>query len=128
MMRRMCQMARKLLARPDIELRLNTWRKAEIVKVSISESVHIETEVNVDIDDIASALQERLRSVAERFEENNEHDTAKNRELLGFMNSTYQCLKGVSDAMIASVTPSQRKILYDAFAAQAERWKGSETK
>ena len=79
--------------------------------------------MNVNIEDIASALQESLRSVEERYDENNERDVAKNRELLGFMNSTWQCLQAVSDSMIASVKPEARKILSEAFEAQAKRWK-----
>lgn len=95
-----------------------------MVMVSICKSIDVETDVNVDVDEITCALRERLQSVEERFQNDNEYvkDAGRTREILGFMNSTWQCLQAVTDKMIASLEPKHRKILFDALVLQASRW------
>ena len=95
-----------------------------MVMVSICKSIDVETDVNVDVDEITCALRERLQSVEEQFQNDNEYvrDAGRTREILGFMNSTGQCLQAVTDKMIASLEPKHRKILFDALVVQTNRW------
>lgn len=96
-----------------------------MVMVDICKSVEVETEVNVDVDDITAALAESLDSVTERYAEKNEQDTAKARELMGFINSVAQCLKAVTDEMIADTRYSNRDLIANALREQAQRWSKS---
>ena len=93
-----------------------------MVMVSICKSIDIETDVSVDVDEITCALHERLQSVEERYKNEDQLDTGRIREILGFVNSTWQCLQAVTEKMIASTKPEQRKIIFDALTVQANRW------
>lgn len=93
------------------------------MQVEFCKSVDVESTVDVTVDDVTAMLHERMRHLEERYSEQNELDVARKRELLGFVNTVWQCFQAISNAMIADVEEKHRKTIADAFEKEVERWR-----
>jgi hypothetical protein len=92
------------------------------MKVAFCKSVDVESEVNIDVDDITTALQESLNDAELTRRHAGESPRFKTLTVWRFVSSVYQCLKGVTDEMIESIPENNRKIIADAIREQADRY------
>ncbi len=84
------------------------------MKVSFYKNVDIEGEVSVSVEDIQAAL-------AEAFPD---EDAIKQRYgVTMFVNAVYQCLLGLTDKMIESISAKNRRIIVEKLSEQADRFK-----
>ncbi len=91
------------------------------MKVEICKSVEIETEVIVDIVDIATALHESLSQCESQFDPDRQ-DKHRTRGLLLLVSSIHECLSAVKPEMIDQLRIDQRLMIYDALKPLVERF------
>lgn len=93
------------------------------MKVQISQSVDIETEVDITTDDITAALDDRRKLIKEQFEDPEMVRLHRNRDLLGFASDLVRCLKSITDEMIAGIQKPGRELLAEKLQNQADRYR-----
>jgi flavorubredoxin len=93
------------------------------MKVQISQSVDIETEVDITTDDITAALDDQRKLIKEQFEDPEMVRWHRNRDLLGFAADLVRCLKSITDEMIAGIGTTHREIIANELQNQADRYR-----
>ena len=88
------------------------------MRVRISESVHVETDVIVEVDDIRTALCERLDEAEDEGGFSAIHE---------FCSGLHQCLNALTDEMIARMSPENRKLVYLGLKLHVDRFRPEET-
>ena len=89
------------------------------VEVHETVSVDVETEVDVSVDVITTALVERV----EQLRRLQEIDRPVDYAVKVLLNACHQCLKAVTDEMIAEMGSDNRTTVYNTFQAQADRYR-----
>ena len=93
------------------------------MQVEFAKSIDVESTVDLSIDDVTAMLYERMRHLEERFKEPNELDTGRKRELLGYVNTVWQCFQAITPQMIETVEEKNRHLIVDAFQKEIDKWK-----
>jgi sugar-specific transcriptional regulator TrmB len=96
------------------------------MRVAINQSVQIETEVTVTVDDITSAMQE-LIDEAERRKEEHKAGAMNDRQVSFGVSqvaaAARQCLRAITDDMIYLFPVETRLSMARSLQEQADRWK-----
>jgi hypothetical protein len=95
------------------------------MQIEFAKCIDVESTVDVSIDDVTSMLYERMRHLEQRFSEPNELDTGRKREILGYVNTVWQCFQAITPEMIGHVEEKNRHLIVDAFQKELEKWKVS---
>lgn len=90
------------------------------MKVRIYKSVDIDTEVDVDIDDITSAIGDYLQDCIRTSDQPQRN---RSRAVISLCNAIFQSMSAMIDEMIEQVEPKNRQAIYDALSKQIERFK-----
>jgi hypothetical protein len=91
------------------------------VKVEFCKTVEVESEVEIDTDDIVRAVEDLYNNCVAVMD--GETTIRQKSFAVGqFVTAVYQCLQGVPDRMILQLKPSQREIIANALLAQADRF------
>ena len=88
------------------------------MKVKVFETVDIDTEVSVDVNDIRAMLVELESDV-------DIHNMTAGGHVCGLgelLNAAYSCLKSPTDEMIATLSKSNRENIAKLFREQADRY------
>lgn len=96
------------------------------MKVAINQSVQIETEVHVTIEDITGAIQELiddLKRSSRTLSINSERQL--NFGVGQVLTASHQGLKAITDDMIGLFSVEQRFAVARALREQADRWKAA---
>ncbi len=90
------------------------------MKVPVYTTVDIDTEVSVSVEDITAALNDALAEAREATREDGDGRHAG--FMVGqFVSAVYQCLEGLTDDMIKTITRAKRAMIAEKFVEMA-RW------
>lgn len=92
------------------------------MKIEFCQSVDVEGKVDVSTEDITSALDELLGDAVQVVDSDRASARSKGIVVGGFVSAVYQCLEGVTDKMIESMSGNTRKVVADALRRQANRF------
>lgn len=96
------------------------------MKVAISQSVQVDTEVNVTVEDITAAMQELIDESEQRqelFKSGAINDRQLSFAVGQVVNAAYRCLKAITDEWIALYPEKTRHSIATSLQEQVDRWR-----
>jgi hypothetical protein len=91
------------------------------MKVQFSQSIDVESEIDITAQDVAKAVQELFAEAGYAIEFD-ATEGGRRFSVRQFLNASLACLTAVSDEMIAALTPQQRDRMAAELRALGERF------